>query len=227
MCKNNQHSWGWFFSAIVLAVVVGLLMVVFSARVSAQEKQCISREEVETTKDKCLVIFEGNVYDVTLAKKWDLTGHVKKHACGKEYDAGTIARGPHGVVVMKPFLAAPVCTEASPAPEQARYGASVSAVPVTTEEVEPIETGGKLDLRLISAYLSLLFFVLNFATCYAMPWARKYAPWVGEQPGTDQKDTIGHFPFTHWHAYFAWLAIFFLGLHGILGFACALFGVCL
>jgi len=214
-CKNDQHSWGWFLSAITLALIVGLLMVVFSVKANAQEPACTSREEVVTAKDKCLVIFEGNVYDVTVAKKWDLTGHVKKHACGKEYDAGTIARGPHGVSVMKPFLVGSVCTEASASAETA----------VAT--AEPIESGERISLRRVSVYLALIFFVLNFATCYAMPWAKKQAPWAGEQPGVDAKDAIGHFPFVHWHAYFAWLAIFFLGLHGVLGFACAWFGVCL
>ncbi len=226
MCEKNRHSWGWFFSAITLAMVVGLLMVVRqladSVKASAQEPTCISREEVTTAKDKCLVIFEGNVYDVTVAKKWDLTGHVKKHACGKEYDAGTIARGPHGVNVMKPFLAASLCVQES----------TSSATPAITESATKTEPDLPflilgMTMRRWASYLALLFFVLNFATCYAMPWAKRRAPWAGEQPGVDAKDAIGHFPFVHWHAYFAWAAIFFLGLHGVLGFACAWFGVCL
>lgn len=75
-----------------------------------------------------------------------------------------------------------------------------------------------------SAYLSLIFFVLNFATCYAMPWAKIKEPWKGDLPGKDKKDALGSFPLTHWHKIWAWLAVAALSWHGLLGFSGVLFG---
>ena len=76
----------------------------------------------------------------------------------------------------------------------------------------------------LSAYSSLIFFVLNFATCYAMPWAKIKEPWKGDRPGKDNKDLIGAFPLTHWHKIWAWFAVMTLSWHAFLGFSGVLFG---
>ena len=212
-CKTQSRglSWRWLASAIGLAVVVGLLMVVWVKRASADEDlQCFTREEVAKSVEdnKCLVIFEDHVYDLTSdAKKWSVEGHVDKHPCGQEYDTETIKRGPHEAEVMDKFLAGELC-----------------ATPMTVKVKNKLSA---INWRLVTSYLALIFFALNFATCYAMPWAKSRAPWVGEKPGADTQDIAGHFPLLHWHAYFAWAALFFLALHGLLGFACVFLGVCL
>lgn len=78
----------------------------------AKIESCLTRIQVEKTvskENKCLVIYEGNIYDLTLARKWDLSGHVGKHLCGKEYSKEVIEKGPHLVSVMDKFLLTKLC----------------------------------------------------------------------------------------------------------------------
>lgn len=217
---------GW--KAWLLAIFGGWILVggVAAATLpaaSAKEAACLTREQVETAvkeEEKCLTIFGGGVYDFSLAKKWDLTGHVKKHACGKEYDQATIEEGPHKLAVIDKFYLTNVCGEtAVRAPEKPKVNWLVQF------KAWPQEVFG-VTWRMFWAYASLIFFLLNFLTCYAMPWSRVKQPWEGSVPGHDVKDTLGRFPLTYWHKYFAWAAIFTLSMHGALGFSCALLGVC-
>src|SRR3989344_514126 len=206
---SNKMSWKEFLMSFVGAVVSVILIIILSTRgeVSAAGKtpKCLTVEQVKnaaTVMNKCLTIFGGGVYDFTVAKKWDLTGHVGGHLCGKEYSKATIEEGPHKLVVIDKFYFTKVC------------GAAGDTIPA----------GIKINWFRLSAYLSLVFFVLNFATCFAMPWGKFPEPWKGSLPGKDKSDFLGAFPWTHWHKVWAWLAIFTLGIHGLLGFAGVLFG---
>lgn len=219
-CKEKSSRMGWKSWLVALLggwVLVGGLLLISSKRVAAKSgvQACLSREQVtvaDKEMGKCLTIFGGGVYDFTVAKKWDLSGHVGKHLCGKEYDQQTIEKGPHKLEVIDKFYLTNVCGE--------------EAVRAPVKERPKINWLTKVNWRLVSAYASLIFFLLNFLTCYAMPWSRVRQPWEGEVPGHDRKDPLGRFPLTYWHKYFAWLAIFTLSLHGALGFACALFSKC-
>jgi hypothetical protein len=71
-------------------------------------KDCMTREEVNATADRCLVIYYGSVYDVTVGKQWGLAGHFE-HKCGKEYSTETIESGGHSAAVMKPFYYKKLC----------------------------------------------------------------------------------------------------------------------
>ncbi|MEM2918692.1 MAG: hypothetical protein QXY62_04255 [Candidatus Altiarchaeota archaeon] len=62
---------------------------------SCVKKDCISLNEVKNSADRCLIVFNNNVYDLTDAKKWSLSGHEGKHYCGEIYDAKTINEGAH------------------------------------------------------------------------------------------------------------------------------------
>lgn len=210
--------------------VLALLVFVFSfglmalkmnvvAKAEEQTDVCYTREEVSRateTMDKCLTIYDDKVYDFTSAKKWDLTGHVGQHLCGAEYDKATIEAGPHKVSVMDKFEIGRVCGEGEVGAvmEEASGGWGNWSVSVL----------GMSWFRL-TAYLSLVFFLLNFLTCYAMPWAKVRQPWEGARPGKDKMDTAGRFPLTHLHKWFAWLAVFWLGVHGVLGFLQVWFGI--
>ncbi len=156
------------------------------------------------------VIFDNRVYDLTVAKRWDLTGHIGQHLCGKEYDREAIEEGSHNVGVMEKFFLTNICGSGA------------------AQTVQPQTGWPKMILGMtwfrFSAYLSLLFFVFNFATCYAMPWASVKEPWKGSRPGKDKNDILGNFPLTHMHKIWAWLAIFALSFHGILGFVGVFFG---
>lgn len=211
---DSKLSWRQLVMAVV-ASVIGFAVLAMGDRVTwAKSNPCYSPEMVERAiaeEKKCLTIYDNKVYDFTFAKKWDLTGHVGKHLCGKVYDKETIEAGPHKVGVMTKFYTAPLCGTLT-----------------DSQKNGPLDFlfGGSISIRRVMVYVSLLFFLLNFATCYAMPWASVKEPWSGDLPGKDAKDTLGKFPLTHWHKIWAWCAIFSLSLHGILGFSCMLWGKC-
>lgn len=234
---SGHLSWKGLLSAVAAAFLVTFLASVPFSQAQAQdqsEEDCIPREQVEQaaqTEQKCLVIVEGSVYDVTQGKRWDLAGHNVEggpYPCGQEYSAEEIEKGPHPASVMDKFRSAPLCQVESPAePPVAEAAAKPPPSPTTTQLISQLSYClFGMGLFRLSAYLSLVAFLLNFLTCYAMPWARIRQPWEGERPGEDPKDQAGHFPLTHWHKYFAWAAIFFLSLHGFLGFACVWWGKC-
>lgn len=223
LSKNNCSScddkmtWKQFLMCFVGAVVSVVMLVILSTSTNAKAAGtvpvCLTFGQVAnavTESNRCLTIFGGGVYDFTLARKWDLTGHVGKHLCGKEYTKETIEEGPHKLAVIDKFYYTKVC------------GAADSSVP-TGKPILPSVLLGMSWFR-FSAYASLIFFVLNFATCFAMPWGKLSQPWKGSKPGKDKNDLIGAFPWTHWHKVWAWLAIFTLSVHGLLGFAGVLFG---
>lgn len=213
----NKLTWKQFLMCFVGAIVSVILISILSTRsdVGAAGKAigCMTKEQVARAGSetrKCLTIVGGGVYDFTAAKKWDLTGHVGKHLCGKEYGVETVEEGPHKLSVIDKFYLTNVC------------GVAVSIVP-SEKPVLPKTILGMSWFRL-SAYLSLIFFVLNFATCFAMPWGKWPEPWRGNRPGKDKNDSLGTFPWTHWHKVWAWFAIFTLGVHGLLGFVGLLLG---
>ncbi|MFO0704566.1 MAG: hypothetical protein U0517_01140 [Candidatus Andersenbacteria bacterium] len=72
------------------------------------------------------------------------------------------------------------------------------------------------ELTLWSGRLAALALVLNFTTCFVMPWARNRLPWRGGRPGRDQKDSYGWFQFTAAHKLFAWLTILLVLVHIII-----------
>lgn len=68
-------------------------------------------------------------------------------------------------------------------------------------------------LGLWTGRLAAIFFVLNFTTCFVMPWARNRLPWRGSRPGRDDKDKFGNFQFTAIHKIFAWSTIITVVAH--------------
>lgn len=211
---EDKLSWRQLLMAVVASVLFYVVLVMGSSMVQAKNSSCYTPEMVSKAiaeEKKCLTIYDNKVYDFSLAKLWDLTGHVGKHLCGKVYDKETIEAGPHKVGVISKFYTAPLC-----------------GTLVESQKTGPLEFlfGGIISIRRSMVYVSLLFFLLNFATCYAMPWASIKEPWTGDFPGKDSKDTVGKFPLTHWHKIWAWMAIFSLSLHAILGFSCMLLGKC-
>lgn len=214
-CGDDKLTYRQVASSLLLGILVtGLLIISMKMGVSAAgAEKCFTKEEVATatvTEKKCLTIYDGGVYDFTKAKKWDLTGHVGQHLCGKEYTKEEIENGPHLASKVMPMF---------------KIGTLNCGSVAEVEEKK--ETGyweGMSWFRL-SAYLSLVFFLLNFLTCYAMPWAGVKEPWKGDFPGKDKKDSIGQFPLTHWHKIWAYLAVATLFWHGVLGFLRIFFAI--
>lgn len=106
----------WYFCVLALPIVyLFTFWWGFGFRAQTQQAACISREEVDgvLATGRCLAIFDNKVYDLTSANKWDLTGHVGKHLCGREYDKETIEKGPHPVSVMERFAVGTLCVPAT------------------------------------------------------------------------------------------------------------------
>lgn len=234
-CSQNTSSGKKLVGVLAAALVIGLGLVLAAWAVPVRgesELGCIDQESFDAAlaADQCYVLYDNTVYDMETAKKWDITGHVGQHLCGKVYDAETIQAGPHPVAVMDRFLLGPLC--GSEADVVSSEGEGLAGI---VDDGDGLKTSGLpqivilgMSLRRLSQYLALVFFVLNFATCYAMPWAKRVkVPWNGRRPGSDMTDTAGRFSLLHYHVYFAWLGIFFLGLHGVLGFGCVWWGICL
>lgn len=55
-----------------------------------ESKTCLTKKQV-LDSSKCLIIYEGQVYDMTDAKRWDCVGF-QGYDCNKEHDTQTIAR---------------------------------------------------------------------------------------------------------------------------------------
>lgn len=232
LCQRmTWRQLGVAFGAALVTVILLVVLTGYQPAVAAptasplggQAKQtgCYTREGVAsavTTQKKCLTIYNGGVYDFTVAKKWDLTGHVGKHLCGKEYDKESIEQGPHPLAVIEPFKVGVLCGVASLQPSPLHGGQASKGGGVLPKKILG------MSWLVFSAYLSLVFFVLNFLTCYAMPWATVKEPWKGDRPGKDKDDLLGAFPLTHMHKIWAWLAIFTLTLHGLIGFSGVLLG---
>ena len=106
----------WYFCVVTLPIVFFATFWWGSGfRAQMQQAACMTRNQVDEAlgAKRCLVIFDNKVYDLTLANKWDLTGHVGKHLCGREYDKEMIEKGPHPVSVMERFAVGTLCVPAT------------------------------------------------------------------------------------------------------------------
>ncbi len=101
----------WYFSVITLPIIFAVTFWWGFRVEKIKSTACFTRERIDRAPEekRCLVIFDNKVYDMTSAAKWDLTGHVGRHLCGKEYDQETIEKGPHKIAVMEPFLIGKLC----------------------------------------------------------------------------------------------------------------------
>ncbi len=67
--------------------------------------------------------------------------------------------------------------------------------------------------------LLAIAFVLNFATCFALPWSQLSLPWKGSRPGPDPLDSAStHMRWATVHKYFAWATVIIGIIHGVIAF---------
>ncbi|HSW89346.1 MAG TPA: hypothetical protein VLH19_00565, partial [Patescibacteria group bacterium] len=132
---------------------------------------------------------------------WKLGEHFGVSA-GKDL-TGLMSGAPHGKEV---FSKVPL------------IGTLVSSQPKAKQWFEaPIRIFG-MSLIAFTGLLLGVFFVLNFATCFSMPWSKGSLPWKGSRPGLDPLDASGaHMHWTQIHKYFAWGTVTIGLVHGILG----------
>lgn len=96
----------------ILIISSLLFFLVLASGCPNGDEDCISMEEVENAyseQNKCLVVFEGYVYDLTTTSDWSSGVHKSVHPCGEEYSREDIEMGPHGVGMMQRFKYKKLC----------------------------------------------------------------------------------------------------------------------
>jgi predicted heme/steroid binding protein len=146
--------------------------------------------------------YEGLIYDFSSSPLFKEGEHYQ-HLAGQDL-TGALAGAPHGTEV---FAAFPVVGKLIRGEEAAQ--------PLPPPRPRSLLFLGK-NLTAWSGYLLGLFFVLNFTTCYVMPWCTRSLPWHGTLPGPDRWDRVV-LKLSYYHRYFAWLTVIFGILHGVLG----------
>jgi predicted heme/steroid binding protein len=74
-----------------------------------QQNICMTKPNALAVTDKCLVIYDNKVYDLTHAEGWNLSGHFGGHElCGMEYTKEEINKG-HSESALDEYFYASVC----------------------------------------------------------------------------------------------------------------------
>ncbi|MEO8580969.1 MAG: cytochrome b5 domain-containing protein [Patescibacteria group bacterium] len=213
-----------YITLVSFTLFLGLLFVSTQA-VFAQAKQFTTEELKQfdgKSGHKAYYAYEGKVYDVTGSRLWkegehyglqageDLTGKMTSAPHGTEVFAGFEVMGTYGAMPTTSAVQTPVVTQ------------SPLGVPSTTPQRAWFESPIRLLNISILGWTGIvlgIFFVLTFATCFAMPWAKLPLPWVGSRPGPDPLDaSFRHMTWTYIHKYFVWITVILGIVHGILGF---------
>ncbi len=218
------------FLILLLLFVFGVGSGVFPTRLFAQEKT-FTLEELAKYNGKdgapAYYAYEGIVYDVSKSPLFKLGLHFG-HEAGKDL-TNALEGAPHGddIVKSQPVVGKLVTTgtAATPAP--------ATVVPVATtapeKSLQPSATPVKwyegririfgFSILAWTGFLLAVTFILNFATCFALPWSKFPLPWEGSRPGPDPLDiNHTHLKWAQVHKYFAWATVVIGIIHGVIGF---------
>lgn len=177
---------------------------------------------------KAYTSYKGVVYDVTDSKLWAMGEHFGLQAGIDLTEA--MANAPHGPEVFAGFTVVGTLegyVEQAEQPEADPNAESVSTSQEPSEKSDE-DASAWYAKRIRIAGFSLLgwtgillgiFFVLTFATCFALPWAKLPLPWTGSKIGPDPLDESGtHLVWSSVHKYFVWITVILGIIHGVLGF---------
>lgn len=166
--------------------------------------------------------YQGVVYDVTDSPLWKLGKHFS-HFAGRDL-SNAMSGAPHGEDIVKSQKVVGTFSVASTAPALVASSAPVAAelAAPATETKSPWYAGrikiAGLSLLAWTGILLAVTFVINFATCFALPWSHYPLPWAGSRPGADALDAVSvHKPWATIHKPFAWATVILGVIHGILG----------
>jgi len=218
------------FKSLLLTVT---LLALTTQLALAQSKTFTAQELSQFNgKDgaKSYTSYQGIVYDVTDSKLWKLGEHFGLQAGIDLTDK--MQEAPHGDEVFSGFSV--VGTLEGYAKEEPETSIVADEKMVIQEDVPEVEQVPWYAKRIKFAGFSILgwtgiilgvFFVLTFATCFALPWAKLPLPWVGSKMGPDPLDDSGvHMKWSSVHKYFVWVTVIIGIVHGIIGFL-QMFGV--
>ncbi|NCO12102.1 MAG: hypothetical protein COZ34_00875 [Candidatus Pacebacteria bacterium CG_4_10_14_3_um_filter_34_15] len=175
---------------------------------------------------KSYIAYEGVVYDVTDSKLWKLGEHFGLNA-GVDLTE-RMSEAPHGDEVFAGFeVLGRIEGYEIQVVEVATNKTNEIAIP---DESMVLESSSKpwYEKRIRVGSFSILgwtgiilgiFFVLTFASCFALPWAKLPLPWKGSKIGPDLLDDADtHMTWSSVHKHFVWVTVVFGIIHGIIGF---------
>lgn len=208
----------------ILAVIVSSLYLFTT--VSFAQSKVFTPEELAHYNGKngakSYTAYEGVVYDVTDSALWKMGEHFGLQAGIDLTDK--MKEAPHGAEVLKGFTVVGSLSERTDIVSEPVTSDAVTAKQITKVVSETkwyerrIEILGFSVLGLTGIVLGI-FFVLTFATCFALPWAKLPLPWKGKKIGPDPLDAAGtHMTWSSVHKYFVWVTVIFGIIHGIIGF---------
>lgn len=218
-----------FFLIAIYAVNVRVSFI------SAQE-QTFTLEELSQYDGqdgrRAYYAFEGVVYDVTDSPLWKLGKHFE-HSAGEDL-TGALEGAPHGDAIVKAFPVVGVMADGDSETAVTSDLENVEMSEVSHQEAQTTATKWYQNrIRLFgfsilgwTGIVLAVFFILTFATCFAMPWAKLPLPWKGKRLGPDPLDEAGrHLPWTAVHKYFVWVTVIFGVVHGVIGFMQMIWGM--
>lgn len=203
---------------IIILILALSAVLAFSPRVLAQSQvftaQTLSQYNGKDGKSAYFA-YQGKVYDATGQPNWKEGEHYGNLA-GQDL-TGKMEGAPHAEEVLTALPVVGVFQSASAAPVAQVVSTPVPSTPTKVWYEAPIRIAG-LSILAWTGILLAVFFVLNFATCFSMPWSQSPLPWKGARPGPDSLDTAPeHLRFTTIHKYFAWATVITGILHGVIG----------
>jgi predicted heme/steroid binding protein len=216
----------------LLSSILFIFILLFVASPIFAQSQVFTLEELSQFdgKDgrKAYYAYEGKVYDVTSSKLWKLGEHFGVQA-GKDL-TGLMEGAPHGTEVFASFEVVGIYASDSPDP----LALAADSISTDKENDDPELLDSDQDQamwyegRLRPLGFSVLgwtgiflgiFFVLTFATCFGLPWAKLPLPWAGSKPGPDPLDhNPNHMGWSSVHKYFVWVTVILGVIHGLIGF---------
>lgn len=204
--RQFRKSW-----LVTCVIVLSLGLVSFKPGFAyAASDQVFTAQELAAFngKDgkKAYYAYEGKVYDVTGSKLWKDGEHYGLQA-GTDL-TGKLEGAPHQTEVFAGFEIV------------GSYGEAVVSTPPVIKKAwyeQRIRPLGISVLGWTGIFLAV-FFVLNFLTCFALPWSSLSLPWKGKLPGPDALDSAPtHLKVTSIHKYFAWGTVVIGLVHGVIG----------
>lgn len=215
---NKEKSHALFYAYVLMAVLLLSSIVVGTVwgdepKSSAEGRalRVLTQEELQAFDGKdgrpAYYAYEGAIYDVTGSSYFKDGKHPGGHLAGEDL-SGKLEKAPHGEEVFEEFSIVGVLAGSD--------AEIVQTSSVNKQSWRPIMLLNK-SLTAWTGYLLGITFVLNFLTCFVMPWRRGRLPWMGRRPGKDEWDDKGYMQMTMLHTYFAWACVVTGSVHGVLG----------
>lgn len=232
---------------LILSVVLILTVFVFSLSLNSSVSRVLAADSlpVVTTvvfsveelakyngKDgnKAYTSYKGTVYDVTDSTLWKLGEHFGLKAGVDLTDK--MKEAPHGEEVFKGFKIIGTLEgfdgSANVVVKEETTKIAEDQIVENKEETQIVSKGAWYEKRIRIGGFSILgwtgivlgiFFVLTFASCFALPWAKLPLPWKGSKIGPDLLDGAGkHLTWSSVHKHFVWVTVVIGIIHGIIGF---------